>query len=50
MTITEDMFYSSIRRVWHFALLAGSIYVAANPKYAWAIPLFQALGSTTDLK
>jgi hypothetical protein len=50
MTITEDMFYRGISRVWHIALLAGSVYVAANPKYAWAIPLFQALGSSTDLK
>ena len=31
-------------RLLHVSLLAGSTYVAANPKYAWVIPLIQAVG------
>ena len=33
-----------VQRLFHVALLAGSAYIAANPKYAWAIPLIQGVG------
>lgn len=32
------------QRALHVALVFGSAYVAANPKYAWMIPALQALG------
>lgn len=35
-------------RLLHIGLLAGSTYVAANPKYAWVIPLIQAIGQSVQ--
>lgn len=32
------------QRLLHVTLVFGAAFVAANPKYAWIIPAFQALG------
>jgi hypothetical protein len=48
MQISEETLYKVAGRVWHIALFAGSLYVMANPQYAWAIPLIQALGQTSN--
>jgi hypothetical protein len=48
MEISKETLEKVASRVWHLALMAGSVYLATNPKYAWAIPLIQALGQSSD--
>jgi hypothetical protein len=50
MQISEETLINIASRVWHFALLAASVYAATNPKYAWIVPLLQAGGSAAPLK
>lgn len=50
MQISEETLMNVASRVWHFALLAGTVYITANPKYAWLIPLIQAGASAAPLK
>ena len=35
-------------RLLHLALVAGASYLAVNPKYAWAIPVLQAIGQASE--
>ena len=50
MQISEETLYNILSRVWHFGLLAANVYIAANPKYAWLLPLLQAGGSAAPLR
>ena len=41
-----EKWYGILNNALHVALLVGSAYAATNPKYAWLLPVAQALGSS----
>lgn len=45
-----DAFMESryVSRILHLGLLVASAYLAANPEYAWVIPVLQGLGQASS--